>query len=40
MLASSFQFDPLGILVHDDITSLAGLKGHRVMISVAEQTVM
>ena len=40
MLASSFQFDPLGILVHDDVTSLAGLKGHRVLISGAEQPVV
>ena len=41
MVATSFQFDPLGILVHDDITSLAGLKGsHKVLISAAEQPVV
>lgn len=41
MVATSFQFDPLGILVHDDITSLAGLKGsHKILVSAAEQPVV
>lgn len=40
MVATSFQFDPIGILVHDDITSLAGLKGHKVLIAGAIQPVV
>ncbi len=34
-IAAVFQFDPTGIMTHEDVTSLAGLAGHRILISSA-----
>ena len=40
VVATSFQFDPIGILVHDDVHDLAGLKNHRILIANAQLPVV
>jgi NitT/TauT family transport system substrate-binding protein len=37
-VATSFQFDLQGIMTHDDIKSLADLKGHKVLIASSSHT--
>ena len=37
-IGTSFQFDLQGIMAHDDIGSLAGLKGHKVLIGASSHT--
>lgn len=37
-VAASFQFDPQGMLTHDDVTSLAGLKGKTILVAGSGQT--
>jgi NitT/TauT family transport system substrate-binding protein len=37
-VAAAFQFDLAGIMTHDDIKSLAALKGHKVLVSTAAYT--
>jgi NitT/TauT family transport system substrate-binding protein len=37
-VATSFQFDLQGIMTHDDISSLAALKGHKVLIAASSHT--
>jgi NitT/TauT family transport system substrate-binding protein len=37
-VASSFQFDPQGIMAHDDVADLAALKGKPILISGSSRT--
>lgn len=37
-IGTSFQFDLQGIMAHDDIASLAALKGHKVLIAASSHT--
>ena len=37
-IGTSFQFDMQGIMTHDDIASLAALKGHKVLIAASSHT--
>ena len=37
-IGTSFQFDLQGIMTHDDIASLAALKGHKVLIAASSHT--
>ena len=37
-IATSFQFDLQGIMTHDDVESLAALKGHKILIAASSHT--
>lgn len=37
-VGTTFQFDPQGLMTHDDIASIANLKGHKVLIGSSSHT--
>lgn len=40
VVATTFQFDPIGIMAHDDVRDLAGLKGRHILIANAQLPVV
>lgn len=36
--ATTFQFDPQGLMTHDDIPNIAALKGHKILIASSSHT--
>lgn len=37
-VGTTFQFDPQGIMTHDDIPSIAALKGHKILIAASSHS--